>query len=280
MSLSQPNQRKTIRFGGSLNSNITNRDENFDPEKYLNSLSETHFKFRFYEWLAQCWIYNNTENVPITDIQLAKFNVDSLIPEFRLKYILGDWKLFTENSGATIDEMILCWQMSSKEPILLILNKDQKPPPILPEIANYTFIWGNILSSVYLEFINQKNCSGSKVLISDGITNHVFNGIYFDESRQVLQYEDNIGANGKCFLSKENNAFQIDSKFVGHNNYGGWSWEISREDFDKVVYGFPLNISFLNIWNSVAFKQDVEKYNRENNIDLERDAHTKIMIDK
>jgi len=71
----------------------------------------------------------------------------------------------------------------------------------------------------------------------------------------------------------------IDSTFAGHNEYGGWNWEISREDFVKVLYGVPLYKSLLAVWNWIALKIDTERYNKEHNIDLDRDAHTKIEID-
>jgi len=248
--LNREKQNNTFRFRGQAQNGKPPKGEDFDPEFYLSSLNELDFKVLFYEWVAQCWIYDNTELVPTEQEQLEKFDMHSLIPEFKKKYIEGDWKFVTEGSGASIDEMYLFDQMLFRQTVTFLLNKDQAPPSVLPQMARYYFIPEEVIFPIVLEFINYPPAIA---LITDGADHHVFNPIFFDKEREMIQYEDNIGANGKCFLSKGNNALGIDSRFIGYSNLKNWCWEISVEEFKTVFYGMVVLRDRHDLWNSLAF---------------------------
>lgn len=256
MSLSQTKQQNTFKFGGPLEAREDVRDEKFDPEEYLNGLNEVDFQFRFFEWIAQCYIYDYTDLIPTKQEQLEIFEINALLPDFKKKYISGDWKRVNECIGSTIDEMFLIGQMIFKQTIVYLFNKNQPPLPLLPEIAKYYVIPEEVIFPVFLEFINQNLACA---LITDGINHHVLNPFNCDFERRIIQYEDNIGSNGDCFLSKKKNAFEIDSKFIGHNKYGNWCWEVPLEDFQKVFYGVQILSQESQLWNEIALKVREQK---------------------
>jgi hypothetical protein len=90
------------------------------------------------------------------------------------------------------------------------------------------------------------------VLITDGTDYHVFNPFFVDKEREMIQYQDNIGENGTCFLSRGNNSLNIDSRFIGHDKRGNWCWEISFIDFRRVFYGLPILYNRQKLWNEMA----------------------------
>lgn len=245
MPLSIDNRQSKLRFGGPT---ILRGKKNFpesNPEQYLNSLSEQEFISLFHEWLAQCWLYDEKSLIPRTPKELSCFEVKDLIPLFREKYIANDYRVVIEGFGASVDEMILCWQMFQRQLIVALINKDKALPAIMPDIAEHLLIPQKALLPIFFEFINTVYAfdfnSISTTFISDGVSGHVFNAIHYDEQRSVLLYEDNIGKNNTCFLNKENNALGIDSTFVGmHPFFRTRCWEISLQDFEKVFCGFPV----------------------------------------
>jgi hypothetical protein len=247
--LSRARQENALRFRGQTSNGKKRKGKTFNPESYLDSLNESDFRTLFHEWITQCWIYDNTELVPVDQKELETFDLNSLIPDFRREYINGDWKVISEQSGATIDEMYLYYQMLHRQTLVFLLNEGRPPLPAPLEIAKHYFVEEEVIFSILLEFINYPP---SIVLITDGKSHHVFNPFYFDAVRGVIQYKDNIGENGKCFLSKENNALKIDSRFIGHNDQKDWCWEISVEQLKSVFFGVPIFHSRHDLWNALA----------------------------
>jgi hypothetical protein len=263
MALKQSGKLDNFRFGGPLVPKEYPGDLSFSPAQYLDSLDERNFRHLFMEWVSQCWLYS-AEKIPKTEEEVKTFDLNSLVPEFKERYNAGDWKLITEGGGATIDEMTLCWQMKGHELYMVILNKDREPPPVLPEEVNYMFMRGELLLRGLLGVIAAASEVEPMVLIKDDNSQHCFNAGYYDQSRQIVGFKDNIGEKGKCFLSAEYNSYKIDAQFVGHTKKGDWMWEISLNEFKKVLYGVPLPRSATQVWNAIMLKKQEERYSEEN----------------
>lgn len=252
-------------FRGALGTAPPPATAEFDPQAHLDGIKADDFQLLFHTWIAQCWLYDYAETIPMTREELSDFDLDHLIPLFEEKYVGGDWKLVNVSAGATMDEMVLCWQMLARQPIVLLLNEEKTPPKILPERIRYHFIGGKVLLSIFLEFINhlvEADIDSKYIaLVTDGVAYHVFNPMVYDESRRVLRYEDNIGEHNRHFLNTENNALGIDADFIGyHKRTGKRAWEVSLEDFEKVFYGVPLFDCFHDLWNSIAYRQAMEHF--------------------
>lgn len=251
---------KAIRFGGILSSNITKPySPRLDPNIYLDSLDSYNFHLLFLEWIMQCWFYDHPELVPTQQEELSTFDINSLIPTFKENYIAGDWKRIKECSGATIDEMVLVWQMQYRQKITVLFNKGIEPPIYLPEAVTYYFVEEEALVFIFLNFINELSLQISDAayptLVSDGASHHVFTSVLYDFTSSILTYNDDIGENNTCFLNKWNNVLGIDSKFIGYHKLRGTrGWQIKLDDFLKVFYAVPLFHNLHDYWNLIALE--------------------------
>ncbi len=253
------NREEQIRFGGTTSGGEKPSSYTFDPEAFLRSRTQVQWQVQLFAWVTQCWLYE-VDHIPNTAEELANFDMKGLIAEFEKKFIAGDWKKMVPESGATTDESVLAFQLFTKEPAMMIFNGGQEPPSLLPELARHQFVPASVMTATILDFVNGPQGPYTPVLTTDGSDYHSFNIMQYFPDREVLRYMDDIGENGKCFLSKGYNQLDIDSKFIETTPDNHWLWEVDIKDFSRVFYGIQLHLGRYKHWNDALAKNGGVEY--------------------
>jgi len=226
------------------------------PESYTDkfgnvlpdSLTPDDFNASVLAYFVQFCLYDLDE-VPFTIEQIRHFDKSSFENSFRDFIKNGGGEELILNRMATIDEMMISWQLFDyEEKASLVLSEDlisNKPDTqfVLP-----TFLKVKDFRTDFIHFVS-KLSPQNKILVSDGKSFHIITsiGLMLDEGKFI--FKDNIGEGSKCYLSKGGNYKNTNAEFAMHDPFGNWIWHMSVGELFKVLYGIVIPESRAKQWS-------------------------------
>jgi hypothetical protein len=215
---------QVIYFGGperSLSTDSRIAGASLPPDQWSNPQRMD----MFFQWIGIRWVHSR-DALPTSQNELARFDVSSLMPEFKRYLQTNDYRQELRR-GLTIEEMWLMDQLVLKREATVVFNREM-PPQRMSRITRRI----EASSSDIVERSRaalRSHCPVSAA-VYDSNFGHVITLNAYDSNTDRVLYHDPWP--GRSPLCEEQNAAGV--KAIKDDNKNNWS--ITTKEFEKVIY--------------------------------------------